>query len=83
MAAGALIASTLPGSPIVIDPDDGPRQPLPKLAASLRAAARFALDQVLQDAPEITTGWVNSADANKWRQAVRQILHALETPTDH
>lgn len=46
--ADALVASTLPGSPIVIDPDDGPGQPLPKLRASLRAAARLALDQVLQ-----------------------------------
>ncbi|WP_455755220.1 DUF4259 domain-containing protein [Streptomyces nigra] len=31
IAAGALVASTLPDSPIVIDPDDGPAEPLPAL----------------------------------------------------
>lgn len=32
VAAGALVASTLPNSPIVIDLDDGPGQPLPRTA---------------------------------------------------
>ncbi|WP_390898813.1 DUF4259 domain-containing protein [Streptomyces cynarae] len=44
VAAGALVASTLPDSPIVLDPDDGPREPLPELPASLGASARLALD---------------------------------------
>jgi len=83
VAAGALVASTHPDSPIVIDPDDGPREPLPKLPASLRALARVALDRLLQDGSEMATGWVDSADADQWRQEVRQILHALKTPTDH
>ncbi len=83
VAAGALVAGTLPDSPIVIDPDDGPREPLPELPASLRASARLALDRVLRDGSEIATGWVDSADADQWRQEVRQILEALETPTDH
>lgn len=79
----ALVASTLPDSRIVIDPDDGPREPLPELPASLRASARLALDRVLQDGSEMATGWVDSADADQWRQEVRQILQALETPTGH
>jgi hypothetical protein len=83
VAAGALVASTLPDSPIVIDPDDGPREPLPELPASLRASARLALDRVLRDGSEMATGWVDSADADQWRQEVRQILQALEKPTDH
>ncbi|MEU6512387.1 DUF4259 domain-containing protein [Streptomyces sp. NPDC046942] len=83
VAASALVASTLPNSPIVIDPDDGPREPLPELPVSLRASARLALDRVLQDGSEVATGWVDSADADQWRQEVRQILQALETPTDH
>ncbi|MFF7191827.1 DUF4259 domain-containing protein [Streptomyces sp. NPDC008222] len=83
VAAGALVASTLPGSPIVIDPDDGPREPLPQLPASLRASARHALDRVLQDGSEMATGWVDSADADQCRQGVRQILQALEAPADH
>ncbi|MEU6371184.1 DUF4259 domain-containing protein [Streptomyces sp. NPDC046931] len=70
-------------SPIVIDPDDGPREPLSKLPASLRASARLALDRVLQGGSEMAIGWVDSADADQWRQEVRQILQALETPTDH
>ncbi|KOV65744.1 hypothetical protein ADL00_18630, partial [Streptomyces sp. AS58] len=83
IAAGALVASTLPESPIVIDPDDGPRKPLPTLPATLRASARLALHRVLQGGSEMATGWVDSADADQWRQEVRQILQALETPTDH
>ncbi|MBX4177309.1 DUF4259 domain-containing protein [Streptomyces geysiriensis] len=83
VAAGALVASTLPDSPIVIDPDDSPSQPLPELPASLRASARPALDRVLQDGSDMAISWVDSADAEQWRQEVRQILRALETPTDH
>ncbi|GAA0617942.1 DUF4259 domain-containing protein [Streptomyces crystallinus] len=83
VAAGALVASTLPDSPIVIDPDDGPREPLPELPPSLRASARVALDRVLHDRSEMAIGWVDSADADQWRQEVRQILQALETPTEH
>ncbi|MER7982593.1 DUF4259 domain-containing protein [Streptomyces sp. NPDC095817] len=83
VAAGALVASTLPDSPIVIDPDDGPREPLPELPASLCASARLALNRVLRDGSEMATGWVDSADADQWRQEVRQILQALETPADH
>ena len=83
VAAGALVASTLPDNRIVIDPDDGPREPLPELPASLRPSARLALDRVLQDGSEMATGWVDSADADQWRQEVRRILQALETPTGH
>ncbi len=83
VAAGALVASALPDSLIVIDLDNGPRKPLPKLPASLRASARLALDRVLQDGSKMATGWVDSPDADQWRQEVRQILQALETPTDH
>ncbi|MFH8858281.1 DUF4259 domain-containing protein [Streptomyces rochei] len=83
VAAGALVASTLPDSPIVIDPDDSPREPLPELPASLRASARLALDRVLQDGSDMAISWVDSADAEQWRQEVRQILRALETPNDH
>ncbi|CAM5407845.1 hypothetical protein SALBM311S_04481 [Streptomyces alboniger] len=83
VAAGALVASTLSDSPTVIDPYDGPREPLPTLPASLRASARLALDRVLRDGSEMATGWVDSGDADQWLQEVRQILQALETPTDH
>ncbi|MFF4887529.1 DUF4259 domain-containing protein [Streptomyces nigra] len=83
IAAGALVASTLPDSPIVIDPDDGPAEPLPALPASLRASAKSALHRVFQDGSEMATGWVDSGDADQWRQEVRQILQVLETPSDH
>ena len=83
VAAGALLASTPLDSPIVIDPDDGSREPLPGLPASLRASARLAPDRVLQDRSKMATGWVDSADADQWRQEARQILQALETPADH
>ncbi|MFF3319962.1 DUF4259 domain-containing protein [Streptomyces sp. NPDC003035] len=83
VAAGALVASTIPDSPILIDPDDGLREPLPHLPASLRASARLALNRVLQDGSEMATGWVDSAEADQWRQEVHQILQVLEARTDH
>jgi hypothetical protein len=83
VAAGALVAGTLPDSPIVIDPDDGASQPLPEPPASLRQSARLALDRVLQDGSEMATGWADRADAERWRQEVRQILEALEAPAEH
>ncbi|WP_181140569.1 DUF4259 domain-containing protein [Streptomyces sp. Ru62] len=83
VAAGALVASALPDSPLVIDPDDGPREALPELPGSLRVSAGLALNRVLQDGSEMATGWVDSADADQWRQEVRQILQALEAPADH
>lgn len=62
------------------DPDDSPREPLPELPASLRASARLALDRVLQEGSEMAIGWVDSADAEQWRQEVRQILRVLGHP---
>ncbi|MFI0885959.1 DUF4259 domain-containing protein [Streptomyces sp. DSM 40868] len=79
-AVAALVASTLPDSPIVIDPDDGFREPLPELPASLRASAILALARVLRVGSEnVNTGWVDSADADQWRQEVRQT--SLEQPS--
>ncbi|UXY24891.1 DUF4259 domain-containing protein (plasmid) [Streptomyces cynarae] len=83
IAAGAVVASTLQDSPIVIDSDEGPREPLLKLPASFRASAGLALNRVLQDGAEVAMRWVDSADADRWRQGVQQILQALKAPTDH
>ncbi|MEU4013411.1 DUF4259 domain-containing protein [Streptomyces pseudogriseolus] len=83
VAAGALVASTLPDSPIGINSDEGPSEPLPKLPASLCVSARLALDRVLQDGSELATSWVDSADADQWRMRVQQIIEVLETCTDH
>ncbi|MET7649103.1 DUF4259 domain-containing protein [Streptomyces sp. NPDC005426] len=83
VAAGALVASTLPDSPIRINPDEGPSAPLPELPASLYVSARLALDRVLQDGSEMATSWVDSADADHWRMRVRQMFEVLETRTDH
>ncbi|MFJ5206888.1 hypothetical protein ACIP8H_05320 [Streptomyces nigra] len=41
------------------------------------------MHRVLQDGSEMATGWMDSGDADQWRQEVRQILQALETPSDH
>lgn len=79
VVAGALVASTLPDSPIGIDPDEGPSEPLPRLPDSLYASAGLALDRVLQGGSEMATGWVDSADADRWRGQVLLILEALGT----
>ncbi|MGI5142634.1 DUF4259 domain-containing protein [Streptomyces sp. CA-106110] len=83
VAAAALVASTIANSQIVIDPEDGPGEPLPELPASIRAMARKALHRVLQEGSELITGWVDSADADQWRQELQQILDALDADDDH
>ncbi|MFD9356483.1 DUF4259 domain-containing protein [Streptomyces sp. NPDC060031] len=83
VAAATLVASTIANSQIVIDPEDGPGEPLPELPASIRAMARKALHRVLQEGSELTTGWVDSADAEQWRQELQQILDALDADDDH
>ncbi|MVO88559.1 DUF4259 domain-containing protein [Streptomyces sp. p1417] len=77
VAAAALVASTIPGSAIVIDPDDGPREPLPQLPLALHTSAALALQRVLQDGSGMLTGWVDSTDAAQWRHEVQQITEAL------
>ncbi|MEU2561978.1 DUF4259 domain-containing protein [Streptomyces longispororuber] len=77
VAAAALVASAVPGSGIVIDPDDGPSEPLPELPLSLRRSAVLALHRVLQNEAATAAGWVDSADAAQWRREVRQIMDAL------
>lgn len=79
VAAAALIAAQIPGSGIVIDPDDGPKEPLPQLPLSLRALAHRALHRVTEDGSELMQGWVDSNDATAWRQEVRLIRDALDT----
>ncbi|WP_167532794.1 DUF4259 domain-containing protein [Streptomyces alboniger] len=83
VAAAALVASALPDARIQIDPDDGPKEPLPELPVSFRAAALLALQRVLQDGSEMATGWVDSDDADQWRHEVQQVIDALEPPTNH
>ncbi|MFF3753127.1 DUF4259 domain-containing protein [Streptomyces sp. NPDC002018] len=82
IAAAALVAGQLPGAQVVIDPEDGPKEPLPELPTSLRALARNALHRVLRDGSEAATGWVHSSDADQWRQEVQRIIRALDT-ADH
>ncbi|GHE96240.1 hypothetical protein GCM10018785_71520 [Streptomyces longispororuber] len=82
VAAAALVACTIPDSGIVIDPDDGPREPLPELPFPLRRSAVLALHRVLQDGSEMAAGWVDSADAVQWRHEVQQIMEALAPPID-
>ncbi|WP_368857574.1 DUF4259 domain-containing protein [Streptomyces sp. GbtcB6] len=77
VAAAALVAGTIPGSGIVIDPDDGPGEPLPQLPLALRTSAVLALQRVLHDESEMLTGWVDSADAALRRHEVQRITEAL------
>ncbi|MFF7163938.1 DUF4259 domain-containing protein [Streptomyces sp. NPDC008086] len=79
VVAAALVAAQVPGSSMVIDPDDGPREPLPQLPVSLRALARKALRRVTEDGSELTQGWVDSNDAIAWRQGVQRIHDSLAT----
>ncbi|WP_329266960.1 DUF4259 domain-containing protein [Streptomyces sp. NBC_01451] len=77
VVAAALVASTIPGSGMVIDPDDGPREPLPQLPLALRSSAVLALQCLLHDGSELLTGWVDSADAALWRHEVHRIAETL------
>ncbi|MFD9411258.1 DUF4259 domain-containing protein [Streptomyces sp. NPDC059989] len=77
VAAAALIACQIPGSQVVIDPDDGPAEPLPVLPISLRPEAGRALRRVLQDGSEMAEGWVETTDAQAWRAMVQTITRAV------
>ncbi|MFE2149105.1 DUF4259 domain-containing protein [Streptomyces lavendulae] len=78
IAAAALIACQIPGSQVVIDPDDGPAEPLPILPISLLPEARRALRRVLEDGSEMAEGWVAATDAEAWRAMVQTITRALD-----
>ncbi|MFG2981445.1 DUF4259 domain-containing protein [Streptomyces sp. NPDC048258] len=78
IAAAALIACQIPGSQVVIDPDDGPAEPLPVLPISLRPEAGRALRRVLEDGSEMAEGWVDGTDAEEWRAMVQTITRALD-----
>ncbi|WP_405653984.1 DUF4259 domain-containing protein [Streptomyces sp. NBC_00019] len=78
VAAAALVAAQVPGSGIVIDPDDGPKEPLPQLPVPLRALARRALHRVTEDGSELRQGWVDENDTIAWRQEVQLIRDALD-----
>ncbi|MGC4980251.1 DUF4259 domain-containing protein [Streptomyces sp. DT193] len=77
VAAAALVAAQIPGSKVVISPEDGLHKPLPQMPASLPALAREALHRILGDGSELAKGWVDSSDATEWRQEVELILRAL------
>ncbi|MEN8654099.1 DUF4259 domain-containing protein [Streptomyces sp. 21So2-11] len=83
VAAAALVASTVPDAQIQIDPDDGPREPLPDLPASLRLPAKLALQRILHDGSGVAAGWVDSDEAIQWRYEVQHVIEALEPPADH
>ncbi|MFJ8011024.1 DUF4259 domain-containing protein [Streptomyces sp. NPDC096339] len=76
--AAALVAGQIPGSQVVIDPDDGPSEPLPVLPISLRPEAGQALRRVLQDGSEPAEGWVETTEAEEWRATVKAITRALD-----
>lgn len=78
VAAAALIAAQIPGSQVVIDPDDGPSEPLPVLPMPLRPEAGRALRRVLEDGSELAEGWVETAEAEEWRATVQAITRALD-----
>ncbi|MFD9902662.1 DUF4259 domain-containing protein [Streptomyces sp. NPDC059063] len=77
-AAAALIAAQVPGSAVVIDPEDAPKVAMPDLPVALRALAEQALHHVLGEGSELARGWVDDSDAADWRHEVRLILAALE-----
>ncbi|MBK3644766.1 hypothetical protein [Streptomyces sp. MBT33] len=56
VAVGGIVAGGPPGSPTVIGPDDGPREPLPELPAQLRGRVGRALDGVVGDGSDLAVG---------------------------
>ncbi|MBZ3900630.1 DUF4259 domain-containing protein [Streptomyces griseiscabiei] len=78
VAAAALVAAQVPGSGVVIDPDDGPKEPLPRLPVPLRALAREALRRVTGEGSELARGWVDDGDGLAWRREVRSIGEGLD-----
>ncbi|MFG1664926.1 DUF4259 domain-containing protein [Streptomyces sp. Y7] len=81
VAAAALIVSQIPDSPVVLDPEDLPSEPLPGLPISLRPMAQQALRRVLQDGSELADGWVEGTEEDDWRREVRLITKTLGVPS--
>lgn len=81
VAAAALIVSQIPDSPVVLDPEDLPSEPLPGLPISLRPMAQQALRRVLQDGSELADGWVEGMEEDDWRREVRLITKTLGVPS--
>jgi hypothetical protein len=78
LAAAALIAAQVPGSAVVIDPEDVPNGALLELPVAHRALAGEALHRVLGEGSELARGWMDNGDAAEWRQGVQLVLRALE-----
>ncbi|MFD3472334.1 DUF4259 domain-containing protein [Streptomyces sp. NPDC058682] len=77
VAAAALVAAQIPGSDLVIDPDDRPDEPLPGVPDALCGLASEALHRVLEEGSELASGWVDTNEADQWSRGVRSILRAL------
>ncbi|MEI5102859.1 DUF4259 domain-containing protein [Streptomyces sp. PmtG] len=77
-AAAALLAAQVPGSEVVIDPEDALEGPLPQLPVSLRPLAAEALHRALSEGSELARGWVDGSEAAEWRQEVHLMLRTLE-----
>lgn len=76
------IAGQISGSQVVIDPDDGPSEPLPVLPLSLRREAGRALRRVLQDGSELAAGWVESLMRKSGERRSRRSLAPRTSPPD-
>lgn len=76
-AAAALVASQCPGGEPV-SASYGPDEPLPQLAADLRALAVRALDRVVAEDSELVALWEDSPKGPAWRAGVARVRAVLE-----
>ncbi|MFD3330392.1 DUF4259 domain-containing protein [Streptomyces sp. NPDC058701] len=83
IAAAALLACQIPGSHVVIDPDDGPAEPLPVLPISLRPEAGRALRRVLEDGSEMAEAGSRPLVRRHGERCSRRSLAPWESPPDY
>ncbi|MFI1824889.1 DUF4259 domain-containing protein [Streptomyces sp. NPDC020412] len=75
VAAAALVAAQCPDGETV-NPNYGPKQPLPVFGPGLRPLAVRALDRVVEDGSELVELW-EGEDAVEWRKGVHRLRCVL------
>ncbi|NEC53901.1 DUF4259 domain-containing protein [Actinospica acidiphila] len=79
VAAAALFAAQCPeGEPV--DPEDGPRTPMPAFPEPLRRLAHEALARIATDPAGPAPNWVDPDDAEQWQALLTRLRAVLVPP---
>jgi hypothetical protein len=81
VAAAALVAAQCPGG-VPVDPNYGPRTPMPQFPAYLRDLAINALDRVISKPTWLAEAWNESPSGPEWRRTISDLRIFLDPPQE-